>query len=376
MKTTIVPITEDNLEQVAAAGAKFGMPRSVGWLRRCLFDPTVEELTLDKIRGHMSVDEDGDVKAIQGYYYQPLYFHQTKFIGGTGAIMGAEAKYGEELLCILDKNNETKTKDQLWFGNCISGKRSAKVNRVVHKMREPPYRSLDLRICASDWSAFLLTILWRLHIRSRSLRFFVYKSLRPLFWLKHAFSHCFGRKYGYRIVYHENFDDARFSDFWQRFLAANDGVISSREPRRLQWLFNDSIKAGKVLLATAEKNEQIDGYVLLREQVGSKNPPRSFDIIDICAVGNETACLKALCGAVSKIAGLNGGIKVFFSGSMPKQEEWLDSFFPFKVKMENAPFMYGTANSEIKESLAQNKGWFFGPLDGERCLGHGGYIDL
>ena len=167
----------------------------------------------------------------------------------------------------------------------------------------------------------------------------------------------------------------RFEDFWRRFLAANDGVISSREPKRLQWLFNDSIKAGKVLLATAEKDGRIDGYVLLREQYGCEQPPRSYDIIDICAVGNEAACLSALCFCATEMAGRNGGVKLYFSGSMPGQEEWLDRYLPLKKTMGNAPFMYVTYYPDIKDSLAQNKGWFFGPFDGERCLGHGGYID-
>ena len=129
-------------------------------------------------------------------------------------------------------------------------------------------------------------------------------------------------------------------------------------------------------LATAEKDGRIDGFVLLRERCGFESPPRLFDVIDICAVGNATSCLRALCRCATEIAGRNGGVKLFFSGGMPKQEEWLDRYFPFKVAMGNAQFMYRANDPEIEESLAQNKGWFFGPFDGERCLGHGGYVDL
>lgn len=376
MKTTIIPITEENIGHASVAGAKFGMPRSPGWFRRCLFDPTVEDLTTDRIRGHMSVDENGDVKAIQVYYYQPCYFCQTKFLASTGALMGAEAKYGEELLCVIDSNKETRTAAKLGFGNCVAGSRSAKVNRVVNKMREPPYRPLDSHMCISDWSTFPLAILGRLHLRSRVLRFLVYKSFRPVFLLKYAVSHFVGCMCGYEIVRHDDFNDARFDDFWQRFLAANDGIISSREPRRLQWLFNDSIHARKVHLVAAERGGRIDGYVLIRECAGCELPPRMFEIIDICAVDNNAKCLLALCRSAMNVAGLNGGIKLFFSGSMPNQEAWLDPLFPFKVKMGNAQFMYVTKDKDIMESLTQNKGWFFGPFDGERCMGHGGYIDL
>ena len=376
MSTTIVPITDENLELVSRAGAKFGMPRSAGWLRRCLFDPTVGDLTSDRIRGHMSIDEKGDVKAMQCYYYQPLYFKQKKFLGGTGALMGADSKYGEELLCVLDRNKETKTRDELGFGNCIVGKRSATVNRKVYKMREPLYRPLDMRICILDWAVFPLAVLGRLHLRTPLISRFVYKAFRPLFLAKNWLSKVFARTYGYIMVECDGFDNCRFLDFWQRFLAGNDGVISSREPKRLCWLFNDSIKAGKVLLVTAEKDDRIYGYALLREKEQCDRPPLDYEIIDICAVGNERKCLMALCGEAVRMASRHNGTKVIFYGSMPNQETWLDPLFKHCIKMVNAPFMYVTRNIDLKESLAQNRGWFFGPFDGERCMGHGGNINL
>ena len=373
---TIIPITEDNLEQAADASAKFGMPRSAGWLRRCLFDPTVEDLTTDKIRGHMSVDENGDVKAMQCYYYQPCFFLQTKILGGTGAIMGAEAKYGEELLCVLDKDKETKTESQLSIANCVFGERSYKINKKISRMKESPYRPSEYRVCAIDWAAWPLVILNRLHLRMDCLQKAIFLIMRPLFRFRLYLHHVTGTgKCGYSVVQHGNFGDPRFKDFWERFLAANDGIISSREPRRLQWLFDESIKAGKVLLATAEKEGRIDGYVLLRERGVGGPAPRSYDIIDICAIGNDTNCLKTLVREAAWLAGRNGGVRVYFEGGMPKQEEWLDDIFSYHRK-NRFYTMYKAKDSSVRDALEQNKGWFFGPLDGERCMGHGGYIDL
>ena len=376
METKIVAVTEDNLQLVRDCGSKWGMPRSVGWLRRVLFDPTVEEWTQDKIRGHMSIDEAGNVLAIQCYYYQPCYLKQKKFIGTTGAIMGADSKYGEELLRVLDRNTSTQEKCVLAFGNCIAGKRSAKVNRVVHKMCEPPYRPGEIRIGAADLSAYPIGVLGRIHLRSPIVAWLVFEMFRPLSWLAYGMLKIFRGKGHYRIVPRSSFDDARFDDFWSRFLSANDGLISSRDPRRLRWLFNDSIKAGKVLLATAEKEGRIDGYVLLRVCEGAERVPRQYDVVDICAVGNDSHCLRDLSKGALRLAGRNGGLKVFFVGGMPKQEEWLDDVFPFRHQEEVTSFMYVACDPEVRESLKQNKGWFFGPFDGERCMGHGGDIDL
>ena len=376
METKIVAVTEDNLQLVREGGAKWGMPRSVGWLRRCLFDPTVEEWTKDKVRGHMSIDEHGEVRAMHCYYYQPCYLRQKKIIGGTGAIMGSDSKYGEELVRVLECNMATQDKNAVGFGNCIANKRSAKVNRVVYKMREPPYRSKEIRIGAADLSAYPLGVLGRMHLYSPFVGFLVFMLLRPLALLVRGFACIFGKRGGYRIVEQASFGDVRFDDFWNRFLAANDGGVSSRDPRRLRWLFDESIKAGKVLLTTAEKDGRIDGYVLLRVQEGCRRAPKLYDIIDICAVDNDSSCLRALSKGALRLAGRHGGVKVFFVGGMPKQEEWLDGVFKYRHEKDFSSFMYVARDSEVRESLEQNKGWFFGPFDGEFCMGHGGDIDL
>ena len=376
MNTEIIPVTEENLQLVREGGAKWGMPRSVGWLRRCLFDPTVSDWVSDKVRGHMSVDENGDVKAIHCYYYQPCYLGQKKILGGTGMIMGSDSRYGEELLRVFEGNNKTRNIDAVGFGNCIANKRAAKVNRLVFGMREPPYRSKEIRTGVADLSAYPLAVLGRLHLCSSFVAFLVFMSLRPLVWLVRGLACVFGKRGTCRVVERFSFEDVRFEDFWNRFLAANDGVVSSRDPRRLRWLFDESIKAGKVLLATAEKDGRIDGYVLLRVEEGRSRPPKVYNIIDICAVGNDSCCLRDLCKGALRLAGRHGGVKVFFAGGMPKQEEWLDGVFKYRHEKDFSSFMYVASDPEVRESLEQNKGWFFGPFDGEFCMGHGGDIDL
>ena len=417
---TIIPITENNLEQVAGAGAKFGMPRSAGWLRRCLFDPTVGDLTTDKIRGHMSIDENGDVKAVHCYYYQPCYLLQTKILVETGAIMGSEAKYGEELLAVMDRNMETQSKGVLTIGNCICGQRPYMINKKVFRMKEPPYRAGgQFRICVINSCVLITSAIGRVRMRIGSFKRWVAGVLYPrrkrmsrsiprqgmshkdvgsvarrcriasAGFLKRLLANVLSPlskstlrsmrqrigKSGFIMCEHGSFGDSRFTDFWERFLAANDGVISSREPSRLKWLFDESIKAGKVFLAAAEKDGRIDGYVLIRECGVGGPPPKSYDIIDICAVGNDAKCLEALACEAVLVAEAHGGVQVFFLGSMPNQEEWLDPVFRHCSRGQYY-FMYSSGNGEINVSLKANKGWFFGPFDGERCLGHGGYIDL
>ena len=81
-------VTIDNLDKVAMAAAQWGMNRSVGWLKRILFDPTVDDLTQDTVRGHMAIQQGTrKLVAAQCYYYQPVFFKKQKMLAESGCIM-------------------------------------------------------------------------------------------------------------------------------------------------------------------------------------------------------------------------------------------------------------------------------------------------
>lgn len=139
------------------------------------------------------------------------------------------------------------------------------------------------------------------------------------------------------------------------------------------------MKAGKVHMVVAKKDGRVEGYVLIRElekKLIGAGLAKGFEIIDICAVGNESKCLRALARATLSLVGKLGGMKVLFYGYMPKQEEWIDDIFKIRIQDDHPYFMYRGYTPEVKVSLEKNEGWFFGPFDGERCMGYGGYIDL
>lgn len=378
MYSSIVAITEKNIALLAKAAAKFGMPRSEGWLRRCMFDPTVEDLMQDLVRGHMAVDENGEVVAVQGYYYQPCYFRQTKVLGNTGCIMGADAKCGENLICVLDKNKETRQRGVVGFGNEIANQRSAKVNKMVSRNVPAPYRPYEHRVGVSDVAAYPVIALNRLGAPVW-VKNAMWQACRPLAWLVRRVGNILSGRDGYRLSISRTTQVEGLKEFWQRFLEANTGLVSSREPERLKWLFEDSMKAGKVHMVVAKKDGRVEGYVLIRElekKLIGAGLAKGFEIIDICAVGNESKCLRALARAALSLAGKLGGMKVLFYGYMPKQEEWIDDIFKIRIQDDHPYFMYRGYTPEVKDSLEKNEGWFFGPFDGEKCMGYGGYIDL
>ena len=376
MSTTIVPITKYNLELVSRAGAKWGMPRSVGWLRRCLFDPTVEDLTDDEVRGHMSVTENGDVVAIQSYYYIPGYYKQKKILINTGCIMGADAKYGEELLCLLDKNQETRKLGQVSIGNCIANKRSAKICKVYHRMKEAPPEAKQMYIGVSDWSLYPIHIIRKNLRLPLSIQKATWYITRPVSWVRNAGIRLVEKISCYNIVQYRKIDIEKFGGFWRKFLAENDGVVTSREPKRLAWMFDDSLAAGIVKIIAAEKNGEIVGYALFRRYLRKEGFFNNHSLYDICALHNDATVLRLLVRAAKRLAGDDKGCLIMYVGALPKQDQWLLPFLPKCVKDDHSMIFYRSSNAEILQSIEQAKGWFLGPMDGERCLGHGASIDL
>ncbi len=80
--------------------------------------------------------------------------------------------------------------------------------------------------------------------------------------------------------------------------------------------------------------------------------------------------------AAVRYASRNRGARVTYSGAAPMQNQWLSAVtWHRRTKSDYCPFFYKTCNENIETSLKNGEGWFWGAFDGEKCLGHGRYID-
>lgn len=376
MAITIVPVTKGNLNLVAVAAAKFGMPRSVRWFERCLYDPTVEDLVDSDIRGHMAINDDGDVVAIQCYFYMPGYFKQKRILINTGCIMGADARYGEELICCLDQNKLTTIQGQLRVGNCFASPRSAKFAKVYSRMKEGPDAVKRRYLSIVDCAELICWALKKIGFEHKWLSCGIWFLTRPLAWIVNAVRFCGTKSKQFSIREYGLIDQAKFGQFWDAFLADNTGVITSREPRRLAWMFDESMRAGFVKILAAEKEGEIVGYVLLRRYPNTKGPLNVHAIYDICALNNNIECLRCLLVEAARYVSKHRGGRLLYSGAMPKQGEWLKAIKWHRCTIGGfSPFFYKTKDQEVEASLQRNDGWFWGAFDGEKCLGHGRHID-
>lgn len=373
MSIEIVPITRKNLDLAAKASAKYGIARSAQWLERCLFDPAVEDLVDDDVRGHMAVRDDGEVVAIQCYYYHPVYFMQEKKLMNTGCIMGADKNYGEELIRCLDANRERRILGVGSVANSVNA-RSSKICKIASKMIEAPVLTRQRRFAMGDITGYLLCAMqYVLHVPMGLINF-SWLLMRPLSWAFTRVQLLCRLRLEYEIHMYDSFQTQKFQRYWKEFLAKNDGLITSRDPKRMSWLFDDSLKAGTAALIVAEKGNDPCGYVLVRKMRAEHG--RSFSdylICDICAIGHDEECLRALAFAAVSFVGKRGGLRLLMVGSLPNQTKWLFPALRHHLVYKHPTFMYKLYKGRgdmINESLKDGRGWFFGPLDGERCLGN------
>lgn len=373
MSIEIVPITRNNLGLVAKASAKYGITRSARWLERCMFDPTVEDLVDDDVRGHMAIRDDGEVVAVQGYYYHPVYFLQKKKLMNTGCIMGADKGYGEELIRCLDANRERRISGVGSVANSVNA-RSSKICKIASKMVEAPELTRQRRFAMGDVTGYLLCAMqYVLHVPMGIVNL-LWLFMRPLSWVFARLQSLFRPKLGYKMCMCDSFKTRMLQSYWEKFLAKNDGLISSRAPERMSWLFDDSLKAGTAALIVAEKENEPCGYVLVRKMQAEHGRKFSdYLICDICAIGYDEECLKALAFAAVSFVGKCGGLRLLMVGALPHQSKWLFPALRYHIVYKHPTFMYRInkgCGDVINDSLKNGRGWFFGPLDGERCLGN------
>ena len=386
MKAKIVPVTLDKLDAVAEITKKFGFPRSARWIKRLLFDPNVPEGRDRDSRGALIVSDKGESVGIYCWAPCSVYLRQERKTAYIGALLGVDRKYSPWILDVIDINT-TELAGRLSYGNDCSTEVSFKFWSGLGVKWGPKEGDVT-----DIWRAGLCPVayalinqpFWRLGLNAHWLATVVYWLCSPFQILIEGIRGLVTRLaglLGFACKWHfkeeSGFSDERFMLFWKRFLAANEGLISSREPATLRWKFDESIRAKAVTLISAERNGEVEGYILLRRNPAKGTPAAEYSVCDICAVGNDVECLNALLRAALRYCRRKLANRLTYVGAPRDKERWIvKKCFHRQYKLKCNPFSYSCKDEEILKAVQENKGWFFGPYDGERCMGCGRYVDL
>lgn len=386
MKAKIVPVTLDNLGAVAEITKKYGFPRSERWIRRLLFDPNVPEGHDRDNRGALIVSDKGESVGIYCWTPCSIYLRQERKSAYIGALLGVDKKYSPWILDAIDMNI-AEIAGRFSFGNDCATEVAFKFWSGFGVKWGPENGKVS-----DNWRPGLCPLayvlinhpLWRIGIKAHWLATIVYWLCSPVQiiietvrGISTGIAGLLGGGCKWHFKKENGFSDERFMPFWKRFLAANEGLISSREPATLRWKFDESIRAGAVTLISAERKGQVDGYVLLRRNPANGTPAAEYSVCDICAVGNDVECLNALLKAALRYCRRKLAYRLTYVGAPHDKDKWIvKNCLHRQSKLVCNPFSYSCRNEETLKAAQENKGWFFGPYDGERCMGCGRYVDL
>lgn len=162
--------------------------------------------------------------------------------------------------------------------------------------------------------------------------------------------------------------DEPFQQFWNEYLTGNEGVVTSREPAVLDWLFGKGLLSGRFVMLVRKTGQRIAGYVILKQQVSDAG--LRWMVADWIALNNDPDVLLDLLLDARRFAAGTGAFCLEMTGFPMKAQSIIKACLPFSRKAIGNTFLFKLFDASLKSILLNtpDKGWFWGPMDGDRCV--------
>ena len=300
-------------------------PKECSLLDKMLGNPLRKEIG-EASAGEV-VYQDNRPVAFQGAILRRLYLGQEPMVGIVGSTLAAKRDTSPVMLMRLMRATiAPRAVSRIFFANTANAT-SQKMNRLLGVKGIGPATCERIRV------AFTYVPQW-------------------LSWL------C-PRPHARRLM---SIDGKVFDDFWSRYLASNNGIVSSRSSKELAWMFGDRLASGEVVFLGEFIGDALVGYIALRSSCGGTR----WLIVDWIAIGNDVTKLESLLqSAVRFLRRTRGAVFLKTIGFPDFAEPIIRKHLRFSRKTPNNSFLWKFLGEE-KEITATS--WFFGPYDGDRCL--------
>ena len=161
-----------------------------------------------------------------------------------------------------------------------------------------------------------------------------------------------------------------FDVLMAEYLKANEGLVCSRTAEEVEWLFGERIKKGLCVALGVYKDEEPVGYIIAR----SNSFARRWQILDWFALGNKSEFLEASLAELCVFLKRNTPAMMLESVGFPMWvQPLLMRYLSHKRELGHNAFSWGCGYKDFRESVLpiidSPKSWFFGPYDGDECMG-------
>lgn len=354
-------LSEQYIDGVASLVHKCGLSTTTDYLRsHLLMNPCLNEGSL--FTSGIVIDEDEECVAFQGLVFRKLWLKQKIVWGREGTVLAIDKDrsyvIGELMDAIMRHRGEV-----IDYGNtCIP--RTVQLLKVAGMKNVGPPSCEKINFYVVRWGDFLGMMLAKVGGRLPSLATPIVNGLGNLL------NVLFNRRFRSKTVSERvtRIDDASFTRFWSEYVSGNEGVVTSRTPEELKWLFGEGLATGRFVMIARKRDERLVGYVILKRHASESE--FRWMVADWIALDNDPDVLHDLLLDARRFAATTEAFCLELTGFPMIIQPTVKACLPFARKALCNTFLYKPYDDSLKEALQQtpDKGWFWGPMDGDRCV--------
>jgi len=353
--------SKDNLNDVMSLLRECGLQTSEDYIRHHLLSNPIFSASNQKESG-IVVYDDNICVAFQGMVFRILHVKQTEVCGREGTVLAIRKNYahiiGELMVSVMQNRGEC-----IYYSNtCMP--RTVRLLKLAGMRNVGPLSCEKIHFYVFQWGTLCKAVLAKHHVR---IPLAIEVGVNAVGWLvsKITFRRFKSKTTSVRIF---SIDDETFNEFWQEYLRHNDGVVTSRTARELRWLFSDGLLSGRFIMIARKIKDRIVGYVVLKTQdseVGLR-----WIVSDWIAMRNDKYILHDLLQDARAAAMATDAMCMELTGFPMVIQPVVKSCLPLVRKAVCNTFLYKLYDTSFTESLLDtpDRGWFWGPMDGDRCV--------
>lgn len=301
--------------------------------------------------------------AFQGLVFRRLYVGQTSVWGCEGSVLAMDKEYSAYVVGTFFKEIMLPRGQLIYYSN-TSMPKTVRLLKVAGMKNPGPESCAHIRFYVFRWGSLLNGL-------CRQRGFVLPRLCLPIIDMFGRFANLFFCRRSLSGTVSENvtcIDEARFDAFWNDYVLGNDGVVVSRTAEDLQWLFGKGLADGRFIMITRKSQGRLKGYIVLKKQVSELG--LRWMVSDWIALGNDSKVLHDLLLDARRAVASTAAFCLELTGFPTRIQPVVNACLPFSRKAICNTFSFKLFNGLLKESLqnGSDRGWFWGPMDGDRCV--------
>jgi len=308
--------------------------------------------------GSVAYDEKGGVAAIHGLFSRNLFLGRQPMKATCGVALAVRKNGNRDFLTSFIRDSILASGADIFFANTsIPGSR--KRGAAALNMEDGPASCAEIR---------------ERELRSNGILARLVRKFGKLLGLdqsaRSAIAPYSAEISGLTFTYETAINACDFNSFWERYLEANEGLVTSRTAQELQWMFGRGLGSGEVVLLSARKEGLLQGYAFLRRTDASAV---CWRIVDLIALKNDTGILELLVDVASRFLRRRTRATCLQVTGFPVWvQPLLKRLFPASSSFGFNKCIWAFLNEKAKalcgDWVNADQGWYGCPYDGDMCL--------